>query len=66
MNSLKALLVVFSIFILGSASVALAGKQDFTLENQTGYQIEQVYVSSVNTDDWEEDVLGRRYLSDGQ
>lgn len=60
-------------WMLGSAvAVALvwsgvssaAGKQDFTLINQTGYEIDQVYVSSAATDEWEEDVLGQDTLDD--
>ena len=45
--------------------VASAGDQDFTLVNRTGYEIDQVYVSPAKADDWEEDVLGRDTLADG-
>lgn len=38
---------------------------DFTLHNNTGYQIEEVYVSPTDTDDWEEDVLGEEVLENG-
>lgn len=48
------------------AGAALAdGRQDFTLVNKTGYTISEVYVSSAKTDDWEEDVMGRDVLEDG-
>ena len=47
-------------------AVAAAGDQDFTLRNRTGYTIDQVYVSAVNTDSWEEDVLGRDTLANGE
>lgn len=47
------------------STAAWAGKQDFTLTNDTGYDIAEVYVSPVNTDDWEEDVMGRDILEDG-
>jgi hypothetical protein len=47
---------------LGSAQ----GKQDFTLINKTGFTLDEVYVSASNTDDWEEDVLGRDTLANGQ
>lgn len=40
-------------------------KQDFKLVNKTGYEIKEVYVSPVKTDDWEEDVLGDDTLEDG-
>ncbi len=45
--------------------LALAGAQDFTLVNKTGYEIGEVYVSPAKTDDWEEDVLGQDVLPDG-
>ena len=38
------------------------GKQNFTLVNQTGYDISEVYVSPANSSDWEEDVLGEDIL----
>ncbi|MDX6713314.1 MAG: hypothetical protein QOH96_4330 [Blastocatellia bacterium] len=55
--------------ILAAAIVpsALAqGKQDFTLHNATGVEIDKVYVSPHKSDDWEEDVLGRDTLADGE
>jgi hypothetical protein len=38
------------------------GKQDFTLVNETGVEINALYVSPHNADDWEEDILGRDTL----
>ena len=38
------------------------GRQNFTLVNQTGYDISEVYVSPANSSDWEEDVLGEDIL----
>lgn len=43
-----------------------AGKQDFTLVNATGVEIDKVYISPHDKDDWEEDILGRDTLPDGQ
>lgn len=43
---------------------AVAGQQDFVLVNNTGYPIEQVYVSATSKDDWEEDVLGDDILAE--
>jgi len=53
--------------LAGGASLASAdeAKQDFDLVNKTGYDISHVYVSPTKTDDWEEDVLGKDILSDG-
>jgi hypothetical protein len=49
------------------ASAALAyGKQDFTLHNETGKTVQELYVSPHDTDEWEEDVLGDEVLEDGE
>src|SRR5438132_11179513 len=56
---------VISIFITASV-FARAGKQDFILHNQTGVEIHEVYVSPVSADDWQEDVLGKGTLPDGE
>lgn len=42
-----------------------AGKQDFKLINQTGVEIQNLYVSPHDKDDWQEDVLGRDTLPNG-
>ena len=44
---------------------AVAGKQDFLLHNETGVEIHEVYVSPVTADDWEENVLGKDTLPNG-
>ena len=44
---------------------AWAGQQDFTVVNMTGYTISELYVSPTRTTDWEEDILGRDVLSNG-
>lgn len=48
------------------APLACAGDQDFTLVNDTGFDIHSVYVAPHSSDDWEEDVLGRDTLDDGE
>jgi hypothetical protein len=40
--------------------------QDFTLYNRTGLTIKSLYIRPHNTSDWQEDVLGRDTLSDGE
>ena len=47
------------------ASPAAAGQQDFVLLNETGYTIQQVYVSPSKVQSWEEDVLGEDVLMHG-
>ena len=47
--------------------VALAqGKQDFTLHNDTGVEIHKLFISPHSAKDWEEDILGRDTLADGE
>ena len=43
-----------------------AGAQDFTLVNSTGVEIDKVFISPHDSDDWEEDILGQDTLPDGQ
>jgi hypothetical protein len=49
-----------------SASSDQSGKQDFTLVNQTGVEIHKVFISPHDSNDWEEDILGRDTLPEGQ
>ena len=59
--------VLIALFLLlASVGPALAGKQDFTLVNRTGFDIHEVYISPHAGDDWEDDVMGKTILVDGQ
>ena len=60
--------LVYALAVLGglfAAGAAYAAKQDFTLVNRTGYQIDSVYISKSSSNSWEEDVMGRDTLDDG-
>lgn len=46
-------------------SAASQNKQDFTLHNETGQEVKEVYVSPTGVDEWEEDILGTDTLADG-
>ncbi|HWN08597.1 MAG TPA: hypothetical protein VNO50_04885 [Pyrinomonadaceae bacterium] len=46
-------------------SAASQNKQDFTLHNETGQEIKEVYVSPTAADEWEEDILGTDTLASG-
>ena len=50
---------------LSLTSVAFAGEQDFTLHNETGKTVHELYVSPHSEDEWQEDVLGEDVLEDG-
>ena len=43
-----------------------AAAQDFTLVNETGVEIDKVFISPGDKDDWEEDILGKDTLPSGQ
>jgi hypothetical protein len=55
---------VLGLGLLASGPV-VAGEQDFTLYNETGVDIYELYVSPASTDAWEEDVLGVDVLESG-
>ena len=48
--------VLAAVFAL--CATAFAGKQDFMLANDTGVEIHQIFISSSDTADWQEDLLG--------
>ena len=48
-----------------NSAAQTSGAQDFTLVNKTGVEIHALHVSPHESDDWEEDVLGRDTLPDG-
>ena len=62
--------LAFFAAVLGALAItgtsALAGQQDFSLVNATGYEISEVYVAPSASSDWQEDVLGQDTLGDGQ
>lgn len=56
---------VIAIFVTATA-FARRGPQDFILHNQTGVEINSLYVSPHSSDDWEEDILGQDTLANGE
>lgn len=58
-------LATVTLFVTASA-FARTGKQDFILHNETGVEINSLYVSPHSTDDWEEDILGKDTLATGE
>ncbi|CAA6604020.1 conserved exported hypothetical protein [Rhodospirillaceae bacterium LM-1] len=51
---------------LSVPALAQEGKQDFTLVNKTGYELNAVYVSPNKADDWGDDIMGQDTLGDGK
>ena len=61
------------VFFVTVAALALTsmvaqakGPQDFTLVNKTGVEIHGVFVSPHSSDSWEEDILGKDTLANGE
>lgn len=52
--------------VLAPLPVLAQGKQDFTIVNRTGYQIDEVYVGPVSQRHWGEDVMGKDSIGDGE
>ncbi|MBF0272574.1 MAG: argininosuccinate lyase [Magnetococcales bacterium] len=66
MKHLLSAAVLLSSQLLLAGSVLAGPNQDFTLINKTGYVIDKVFVSPSHSEDWEEDVLGRDTMPDGE
>jgi hypothetical protein len=49
-----------------SNATSSAAAQDFTLVNETGVEIDKVFISPHDDDDWQEDILGKDTLPTGQ
>jgi len=56
-----AVAVVLSLVL---APVALAGTQDFTVVNHTGFDVFSVYVAPSNSGEWSHDLLGDGIMQD--
>ena len=52
--------------LLALTGLAVAGQQDFTLVNASGYQIATVEVSPSSSSDWGRDILGDDVLPNGR
>lgn len=65
MNKLLGKLLLVGLLMAVSLA-AYAQQRYLRVTNSTGFDIMFLHVSSSNTGDWEEDVLGTRILRDGQ
>jgi len=67
-NSRSRVLIALGVIAIffAATTFARAGKQDFVLHNETGVEIHELYVSPHSSNDWEDDVLGRDTLADGE
>lgn len=65
-NLLRTVCVAIAAFLVVQVQNAQAGAQDFTLSNETGVEIHEVYISPHSEDSWQEDVMGRDTLPAGE
>lgn len=54
-----------TLLLLANPNTSLAGDQDFTVINKTGVEINALYVSPADKNDWGADILGKDTLADG-
>ena len=59
---LALLAMPLSLAVTNAASAQ--GRQDFTLVNRTGYQINELYIGPSSSDNWGEDLMPRSVLPD--
>ncbi len=62
---MKKILAISGALLMFAAMPAIAGVQDFSVVNDTGYDIYEVYVSPTRANDWQEDVLAEDILANG-
>lgn len=62
----RCLVVMIVLLLMGLCTPVLAGSQDFTLENQTGMDLFQIFIAPYTSNDWEEDLLEDDVLADGE
>ncbi|MBI2841097.1 MAG: argininosuccinate lyase [Acidobacteria bacterium] len=65
MRRLILVIATITLFLFGFARNGDAGEQDFTLANETGDDIDSLYLSPTEAYDWGDDVLGKEFLGDG-
>lgn len=62
----KTISLAFMALFITASVVARPGKQDFILHNQTGVEIHSLFVSPHDSNTWQEDILGRETLPNGE
>lgn len=62
----KMMIALCALSLMLAAMASAAGKQDFTLHNDTGVTITKLYISAHDVDKWEENILGKDTLADGE
>ncbi|HVG34420.1 MAG TPA: hypothetical protein VM911_15225 [Pyrinomonadaceae bacterium] len=65
LRRIGSLLAVCALSMMLIPTAFTQGKQDFTVVNETGVEINKLFVSPHSAKDWQEDVLGQDTLADG-
>ena len=55
-----------AMLLLANAQTSLAADQDFTIVNKTGVEINALFVSPADQNEWGEDILGKDTLPAGE
>jgi hypothetical protein len=63
-RTLASLAAVAAVMVF-SPTLASAAPQDFTLVNDTGYELKSLFISPTTSNDWQDDVLGADTLATG-
>jgi hypothetical protein len=66
--SRSSVLIALSVIAVcfAAAGFARGGKQDFVLHNETGVEIHELYISPHSSNEWGDDVLGKKTLPSGE
>lgn len=65
-TKIQQLVAIIAVSFLVTSVAMAQGKQDFTLHNETGVEIHKLFISPHSADEWEEDILGKDTLPDGE
>jgi hypothetical protein len=56
----------FLAFAVAPVTAVAESALDFVLVNDTGYEIDKIFVSPTKTEEWGSDIMGQDTLADGQ
>jgi hypothetical protein len=63
---ISSILAVTGLFVVSALTTASAANRHVDIINATGKTLSEFYASNSGTDDWEEDILGKDTLDDGE
>lgn len=63
MVRMSVILMLMGVFYLSATTAKAQGAQDFLLINKTGVEINALYITPHNSDDWGDDILGADTLA---